>query len=57
MANDNLDNALLREMYNEVRKAEIKNTKTRKNDDRQMVAAIESYIIKKVNAEVKKHED
>ena len=53
MANKNLDERLLREMYNTVRNAEIKNTKTQKNDDRQMVSAIESYIKSKVEKEVK----
>lgn len=48
---------LLREMYNKVRSAEIKNIKTQKNDDKQMVSAIEKYIVKKVEEEVHKNED
>ena len=53
MANKNIDERLLREMYNMVRNAEIKNTKTQKNDDRQMVSLIEGYIKSKVEKEVK----
>ncbi len=57
MANKALDEMLLREMYNAIRSAEIKNIKTQKNDDKQMVSAIERYIIKKVEAEVQKDEN
>lgn len=57
MANKALDEILLREMYNAIRSAEIKNIKTQKNDDKQMVSAIEKYIVKKVEAEVQKDEN
>lgn len=57
MENKTLDEKLLREMYNVIRSAEIKNIKTQKNDDKQMVSAIEKYIVKKVEAEVNKDEN
>lgn len=57
MENKKLDETLLREMYNAVRNAEIKNIKTQKNDDKQMVSAIESYITQKVKSEVRENED
>ena len=57
MANKLLDDKLLREMYNVIRSAEIKNIKTQKNDDKQMVSAIEKYIVKKVEEEARQNED
>lgn len=57
MENKALDENLLREMYNAIRSAEIKNIKTQKNDDKQMVSTIERYIVKKVEAEVQKDEN
>lgn len=57
MENKALDEKLLREMYNAIRSAEIKNIKTQKNDDKQMVSTIERYIVKKVEAEVQKDEN
>lgn len=57
MENKALDEKLLREMYNAIRSAEIKNIKTQKNDDKQMINAIERYIVKKVEEEVKKDEN
>ena len=57
MANKALDEMLLREMYNAIRSAEIKNIKTQKNDDKQMVSAIERYIVKKVEEEIQKNEN
>lgn len=57
MANEKLDEKLLREMYNAIRSAEIKNIKTQKNDDKQMVSAIEKYVMKKVEEEAQKDEN
>lgn len=51
MVNKNLDATLLREMFNAIRSAEIKNIKTQKKDDKQMVASITEYITKKVGKE------
>ena len=57
MENNELDSKLLREMFIAIRSAEIKNIKTQKNDDKQMVGAIEKYIVKKVGEEVERNED
>lgn len=57
MANKPLDEKLLREMYNAIRSAEIKNIKTQKNDNKQMVKAITKYIVKKVEEEVQQDEN
>ena len=57
MGNKELNETLLREMYNAIRKVEIKNIKTQKNDDKQMVASIEKYIYKKVEEEVQGDEN
>ena len=57
MANKKIDESLLREMYNKIRNVEIKNIKTQKNDDKQMVKAIETYINKKVKEEGLTDED
>lgn len=57
MENKELDSKLLREMFNTIRSAEIKNIKTQKNDEKQMVGAIAKYIVKKVGEEVEKNED
>ena len=51
MANKDLDPALMREMFNAIRNTEIKNIKTQKLDDKQMVSAITDYITKKVGKE------
>ncbi len=51
MENKDLDAALLREMFNAIRNAEIKNIKIQKKDDKQMVKSIASYITKKVERE------
>lgn len=52
MENKPLNGTLLREMYNTVRSEEIKNIKTQKYDNRQMVSRIEKYIFDKVQKEV-----
>ena len=58
MANKkDLDQQLLRSMFNKIRSAEIKNIKTQKKDDRGMVRIIEEFINKKVGEEMKKDED
>lgn len=57
MENKELDSKLLREMFNTIRSAEIKNIKTQKNDEKQMVGAIAKYIVKKVGEEVEKNEN
>lgn len=57
MANKDINESLLREMYNAIRGAEIKNIKTQKNDDKQMVSSIEKYIYRKVEEEVQGDED
>lgn len=51
MVNKDLDPTLMREMFNAIRSAEIKNIKTQKNDDKHMVSAITEYITKKVGKE------
>lgn len=51
MANKELDPILMREMFNTIRSAEIKNIKTQKNDDKHMVSAITKYVTKKVGKE------
>lgn len=55
--NKDLDNRLLRQMFNDIRSAEIKNIKTQKNDDKRMVGLIEAYISKKVEEELQKDEN
>lgn len=57
MEKTKLDDLLMREMYNAIRSAEIKNIKTQKKDDKQMVAAITKYILDKVKKEAKDYED
>jgi hypothetical protein len=42
------DKKLLREMFNDVRNAEIKNVKIQKYDDKQMAQRIAKYVIRKV---------
>ena len=58
MANNNeLDQELLKNMFNAIRSAEIRNIKTQTNDDKRMVTILEDYINKKVREEMKKDED
>lgn len=53
MANNELDSTMLREMFNSIRSAEIKNVKVQKYDDKKMVTLISDYIVKKVEKEGK----
>lgn len=57
MGNNELDQKLLRKMFNAIRSAEIKNIKTQKRDDKVMVRLIEKYISDRVKEEMKKNED
>ena len=57
MGNNELDQKLLRKMFNAIRSAEIKNFKTQKRDDKVMVRLIEKYISDRVKEEMKKNED
>lgn len=43
-----IDKALLREMFNVIRNSEIKNVKIQKFDDKQMAARIAKYISNKI---------
>lgn len=52
-----LDEQLLRKMFNSIRSAEIKNIKTQKKDDKGMVRVIEEYVSSKVREEMKDNED
>lgn len=51
--NNELNRILLREMFNKVRKFEIKNIKTQKYDDKHMVSEIEKYVLGKIQKEIK----
>lgn len=55
--NGDLDEQLLRKMFNVIRTAEIKNIKTQKKDDKGMIRSIETYVIGKVGEEMKKNEN
>lgn len=55
--NEELDEQLLKTMFNAIRNAEIKNIKTQKHDDKKMVNMIEDYVSKKVQEEINKYED
>lgn len=57
MNEKDLDTQLLRSMFNSIRSAEIKNIKTQKRDDKDMVRVIEEFVYKKVGEEMKKYED
>ena len=58
MANEKeINQLLLRKMFNAIRSAEIKNIKTQRKNDSNMVKAIEEYIDKQVREEMKKNED
>lgn len=52
-----LDQKLLRLMFNSIRSAEIKNIKTQKQDDKGMIKIIEEYVTKKVREEMNGDED
>ena len=52
-----MDEQLLRKMFNVIRTAEIKNIKTQKKDDKGMIRSIETYVIGKVEEEMKKNEN
>lgn len=54
MNEKDLDTQLLRSMFNSIRSAEIKNIKTQKRDDKDMVRVIEEFVYKKVGEEMKK---
>lgn len=55
--NKELDKQLLRNMFNSIRSAEIKNIKTQKKDDKGMIRVIEEYVSSKVREEMKDNED
>ena len=55
--NNDLNQQLLKTMFNAIRGAEIKNIKTQKQDDKGMVKIIEDYINKRVREEMNKNED
>lgn len=55
--NGDLDEQLLRKIFNVIRTAEIKNIKTQKKDDKGMIRSIETYVIGKVEEEMKKNEN
>ena len=59
MQNDDIEvnHVLMREMFNKIRAAEIKNIKTQKRDDKYMANAIATYITKKLAQEDSKEED
>ena len=48
-----LDNKMLKEMFNNVRAFEIKNINTQKYTDKEMVKTVEEYILRKVEKEIK----
>ncbi len=54
---EELDEQLLKTMFNAIRNSEIKNIKTQKYDDKKMVNLIEDYVTKKVKEEMKNNED
>lgn len=56
-SNKELDEQLLRKMFNAIRSAEIKNIKTQKKDDKGMVRVIEEYVSGKVKEKMKTNED
>lgn len=56
-SNKELDEQLLRKMFNSIRSAEIKNIKTQKKDDKGMIRVIEEYVSGKVRKEMKDNED
>lgn len=55
--NKELDQQLLRSMFNTIRNAEIKNIKTQKRDDKGMVHGIEEFVNKKVGEEMIRDEN
>lgn len=57
MENKKINNDMLRVMFKSIRKAEDKNIKTQKYDNKKMIKMIESYIEKKVREEMAKNEN
>ena len=56
-SNKELDEQLLRKMFNSIRKVEIKNIKTQNKDDTGMIRIIMDYVSGKVREEMKDNED
>ena len=57
MENKKINNDMLRVMFKSMRKAEDKNIKTQKYDNKKMIKMIESYIEKKVREEMAENEN
>ena len=57
MENKKINNDMLRVMFKSIRKAEDKNIKTQKYDNKKMIKMIESYIEKKVREERAENEN
>ncbi len=57
MENKKINNDMLRVMFKSIRKAEDKNIKTQKYDNKKMIKMIESYIEKKVREEMAENEN
>ena len=55
--NKEIDQQLLKKMFNVIRNTEINNIKTQKRDDKGMVNAIEKYISDMVQREANGNED
>ena len=55
--NDELNDELMKKMFNAIRDAEIRNIKTQINDDKKMATILEDYVSKKVREEMRKNED
>ncbi len=54
---DNQDSNLIDEMFIEIRRAEVRNEKLGKYDDKTMVAKISKYILDMAKKEVEKEEE
>ena len=52
-----LDQHLLRAMFNEIRTREIRNIKTQKLDDKGMIKDIEAYVRETIRREASRDED
>ena len=50
--NNEVDKVVLRDLFNAIRNAEIKNVKIQKLDDKQMAKQITKYISKKVGENI-----
>ena len=57
MEQKKINTDMLRVMFTSIRKAEDKNIKTQKYDNKKMIKMIESYIEKKVREEMAKNEN